>query len=335
MIDKLMEIEFAQPWVLWLLLLLPIYWTYYWFTIKNRYPQITFSSLQPIKDVKRSAIEYLVHLPIALRSIAVALIIVALARPQTSLSKEEISTEGIDIVLALDISSSMLAQDFTPNRLKAATKVAKDFINGRPNDRIGLVVFAGESFTQCPITTDHKVVLDALDKLESGLIEDGTAIGMGLANAADRLKDGETKSKVVILLTDGENNKGNIDPKTAAEIAQALDMRVYTIGVGTEGVAPYPMKDRFGRTVLQNVKVNIDEELLEYIANLTGVSYYRATNENKLNDIFEEIDRLEKSRIQVSSFKRYQEKFYPLAIAALILLVAEQLFNLLIIKRIP
>ncbi|MGB0429056.1 MAG: vWA domain-containing protein [Bacteroidia bacterium] len=335
MIDKFFEIEFANPWAFWLLLLLPAYWTYYWFTIKNRYPQITFSSLQPIRHVKRSISEYIVHLPIAIRSFAIALIIIALARPQTSLSKQEVSTEGIDIVLAIDISSSMLAQDFEPNRLKAASNVAMEFINGRPNDRIGLVVFAGESFTQCPITTDHKVVLEALEKLESGLVEDGTAIGMGLATAADRLKDSKSKSKVVILLTDGENNKGIIDPKTAAEIAASLKMRVYTIGVGTEGVAPYPVKNRFGQTTLQNVKVNIDEELLEYIANLTGVSYYRATNENKLNDIFEEIDRLEKSRIQVASFKRYSEEFYPLAIAALVLLVIEQLVNLLVIKRIP
>ena len=277
------EIQFANPWFFWLLLTLPAYWCYYWFSMRKQFPQITFSTLQPLKNQKNGITEYLVHVPVFLRSVAILAIIVALARPQTMLSKEKVSTEGIDIVLALDISSSMLAQDFSPNRLEAATEVAQEFISGRPNDRIGLVVFAGESFTQCPITTDHKVLQDALENLESGFIEDGTAIGMGLATAADRLKDSESKSKIVILLTDGENNQGIIDPKTAAEIAASLNIRVYTIGVGTEGMAPYPVKDPYGRTMLQSVKVTIDEELLEYIANLTGVSYYRATNDNKLD----------------------------------------------------
>jgi len=276
-----------------------------------------------------------VHNQLFLRTMVVVLLIICLARPQTKMSSEKVSTEGIDIVMALDISSSMLAQDFLPNRLEAASKVATEFINGRPNDRVGLVVFAGESFTQCPLTTDHKVVLDALEQLESGLIEDGTAIGMGLATAADRLKDSDSKSKVVILLTDGENNQGIIDPKTAAEIAASLNIRVYTIGVGTDGLAPYPITDPFGRTRLQKVKVAIDEELLEYIANLTGVSYYRATDERKLKDIFKEIDKLEKTRIEVASFTRYSEKFLPFALAAFLLLVFEQLLNLLIIKRLP
>lgn len=333
--DRLYDIQFANPSLLWLLLLIPAYWLYYWLSLKSQYPQITFSSLQPIKNSSRTFKEYLIHLPIAVRSAAIFLLIVAIARPQTTMSKEKISTQGIDIVLAIDISSSMLARDFSPNRLKAATKVAKEFIEGRPNDRIGLVVFAGESFTQCPITTDHNVLFDALSGLESGLIEDGTAIGMGLATAADRLKDSESKSKVVILLTDGENNEGVIDPKTAAEIASSLNIRVYTIGVGTEGTAPYPMKDRTGRTRLQNVKVTIDEELLKYIADLTGVSYYRATNDGKLKEIFSEIDRLEKNRIEISSFKRYTEEFYPLALAAFGLLIIEQLLNLLIVKRLP
>ena len=275
------------------------------------------------------------HNQLFLRTMVVVLLIICLARPQTKMSSEKVSTEGIDIVMALDISSSMLAQDFLPNRLEAASKVATEFINGRPNDRVGLVVFAGESFTQCPLTTDHKVVLDALEQLESGLIEDGTAIGMGLATAADRLKDSDSKSKVVILLTDGENNQGIIDPKTAAEIAASLNIRVYTIGVGTDGLAPYPITDPFGRTRLQKVKVAIDEELLEYIANLTGVSYYRATDERKLKDIFKEIDKLEKTRIEVASFTRYSEKFLPFALAAFLLLVFEQLLNLLIIKRLP
>lgn len=296
---------------------------------------MAFSNLNPIRGISGGFRSYLIHNQLYLRTLTMALLIVAMARPQTKMSSEKVSTEGIDIVLALDISSSMLAQDFEPNRLRAACDVATDFISGRPNDRIGLVVFAGESFTQCPITTDHKVILEALKKVESGIIEDGTAIGMGLATAADRLKDSDSKSKVVILLTDGENNQGIIDPKTAAEIASSLGIRVYTIGVGTEGMAPYPVKDRFGRTRLQSVKVTIDEELLEYIANLTGVSYYRANNEGKLKDIFEEIDHLEKTRIEVASFTRYAEEFFPLAIAALVLLVIEQLLNLLIIRRLP
>lgn len=333
--DRLMDIDFASPYLLWLLLLLPAYWLYYVLSFRSQFPQIRFSSLQPMRNAGRSFSEYLIHLPVGIRSVVVALLIIALARPQTTMSREKVSTQGIDIVLAIDISSSMLARDFSPNRLKAATQVAKEFIEGRPNDRIGLVVFAGESFTQCPITTDHNVLFEALEGLESGLIEDGTAIGMGLATSADRLKDSESKSKVVILLTDGENNEGVIDPKTAAEIAASLDIRVYTIGVGTEGMAPYPMKNRSGRVRLQNVKVTIDEELLKYIAELTGVGYYRATDDGKLKEIFSEIDRLEKNRIEIASFKRYTEEFYPLAILAFGLLVLEQLLNLLIIKRLP
>lgn len=251
------------------------------------------------------------------------------------LSREEVSTEGIDIVLAMDISSSMLAQDFKPNRLESAKEVAKDFIDARGNDRIGLVVFSGESFTQTPITTDHKVIKEQLDKLESGLVEDGTAIGMGLATAVDRLKDSEAKSKVIILLTDGVNNQGVIDPKTAAEIASSLNVRVYTIGVGSEGTAPYPFQDQFGRTRIQNIKVEIDEELLEYIAELTGVAYYRATDQNSLSNIFEEIDKLEKTRIQVASFKRYSEKFLPFALAALFFLLMEFLMSHFLLRKIP
>lgn len=336
MLARFADITFAQPHWFWALIVIPLYWVFYWLTQKTRYPQLAFSNLNPVRAISGGFRAYLVHNQLYLRTITVALVITALARPQTKMSTEKVSTEGIDIVLAMDISSSMLAQDFSPNRLRAACNVATEFIEGRPNDRIGMVVFAGESFTQCPITTDHKVLLDALDNLESGIIEDGTAIGMGLATAADRLKDSDSKSRVVILLTDGEDNAAQkIEPKTAAEIAASLGIRVYTIGVGTEGVAPFPMQDRFGNIRLQNVKVSIDEELLEYIANLTGVSYYRATSDRKLKEIFKEIDELEKTRIEVASFTRYSEEFFPLALAALILIVVEQLLNLLIIKRLP
>lgn len=335
MLAKYGDITFAQPLWFWALLVIPAYWVFYWLSQKRRYPQLAFSNLNPIRFISGGISTYLIHNQLYLRTLTVALMVTSLARPQTKMSSEKVSTEGIDIVLAMDISSSMLAQDFEPNRLRAACNVATEFIKGRSNDRIGMVVFAGESFTQCPITTDHKIVLEALEGLESGIIEDGTAIGMGLATAADRLKDSDSKSKVVILLTDGESNKGKIDPKTAAGIAYSMGIRVYTIGVGTEGMAPYPFTDRFGRTRLQNVKVTIDEELLEYIANLTGVSYYRANNEGKLKDIFEEIDELEKTRIEVASFTRYSEEFFPLALAALILIVVEQFLNLLIIKRLP
>lgn len=335
MLNLFKDIQFANPEFFWLLVLIPLYLVYYVLSYKKQYPEIRISNLEAAYSLKKSFKEYLIHLPLFFRLCTIALVIAILARPQTVLSKEKISSEGIDITLAIDISSSMLAEDFKPNRLEAAKQVAQDFIDGRPNDRIGLVVFAGESFTQCPITTDHKVVKAALNNLESGMVEDGTAIGMGLATAIDRLKDSKSKSKVVILMTDGVNNQGIIDPRTAADIAKSLGIRVYTVGVGTKGMAPYPFVDPFGRKRYQQTEVEIDEELLEYIANHTGVEYFRATDNNKLEDIFKKIDKLEKTRIEVSSFRRYTEKFLPLALLAGLFFMAEALTRYLIIKQIP
>ncbi len=257
------------------------------------------------------------YLPIALKTIALLLIAVALARPQSISKGQDVHSEGIDIVLTLDISASMLAQDFHPDRARAAKEVAKEFIGARPNDRIGVVLFAKQAFTQCPLTVDHDILLELVDQVEVGLADaDNTAIGAALAASVNRLKGSNSPSKVVILMTDGENNYG-VPPTTAAEAAQALGVRVYTIGVGTRGTAPYPGRDIFGRTVLQQVQVSIDENLLTSIAQSTGGKYFRATNENKLREIFAEIDRMEKVKIEVRAYRRYAELFYPWVLGAL------------------
>lgn len=279
--------------------------------------------------------EVYVHFPVLLRSLVVACIVAILARPQSVKSKEKISSEGIDIVLAIDISTSMLARDFKPDRFEAAKEMAQEFIEGRVNDRIGLVVFAGESFTQCPITVDHTVLTEALDNLKMGLIEDGTALGMGLITAVDRLSESDAKSKVVILLTDGVNNRGEIEPELAAQSAKQLGIRVYTIGIGTNGFAPYPAKSPFGGTWMQKMKVEIDEELLEKIAETTGVDYFRATDNNKLKEIFARIDELETTRVEVASFRKYKEEFSPFAILAGCFFLLELLFRFIFIRKTP
>jgi len=262
-----------------------------------------------------------------LKILAFGLLVVAFARPQDTLKEEKITTEGIDIVLATDISGSMLARDFKPDRLEASKNTGIEFIEARPNDRIGLVVFAGESFTQCPLTTDHNVLKKLLSEVKSGLIEDGTAIGMGLATAVNRLKDNESKSKIIILLTDGVSNKGFIDELTAAETAKEFDIKVYTIGVGSKGMAPFPAKDIFGRTVLQNVKVDLDEQVLKDIAKNTGGKYFRATDNNSLKNIYAEIDKLEKTEVEVTSIKRFKELFHPFALIASLLLIFDVLLR--------
>jgi Ca-activated chloride channel family protein len=259
---------------------------------------------------------------------------IALARPQSTSTGEQVNTEGIDIVLAYDISGSMLAEDFRPNRIEAAKKVADDFIDGRPNDRVGLVVFAGESFTQCPMTIDHSVLKNLLKEIKSGMIEDGTAIGMGLATAVSRLKESKAKSKVIILLTDGVNNRGFIDPMTAAGIAQSFGIRAYTIGVGTQGMAPYPFQTPFG-IQYQNVPVEIDESLLQKIAEQTGGKYFRATDNRKLKAIYEEIDKLEKTKIEVLQFHKHKEEFYSAAMIAGILGLIEVLLSLTVFRKVP
>ena len=272
--------------------------------------------------------------PFVLRLLAFCCLTIALARPQTRNDEQQVNGEGIDIVLCLDISGSMLAQDFTPNRMEAAKNVAGEFIDHRPTDRIGLVIFSGESFTMCPLTTDRSVLKTQLANVQSGLLEDGTAIGSGLATGVDRLRNSPSKSKVIILLTDGENNGGLIDPNTAKEIAKSIGVRVYTVGMGTEGYAPVPVQTP-GGVVMQREKVNIDEKLLTQIATETGGKYYRAKDNESLKSIYEEIDRLEKSKIEVTAIRRYTEQFYPFALAAALLIFLELLLRWTVLRKFP
>jgi Ca-activated chloride channel family protein len=266
--------------------------------------------------------------------LAISLLILALARPQSTNNWEDTSTEGIDIVLALDISGSMMAMDFEPNRFEASKNVAVEFISGRRNDRIGVVVFSGESYTQCPLTTDHAILVNLIQELQQGLIEDGTAIGVGLANAINRLKDSKAVSKVIILLTDGVNNMGSIDPLTAAQIAKKFGIRVYTVGVGKNGYAPYPVQTMFG-VQYQNMEVQIDEKILQEISRLTGGKYFRATNNKTLVQVYKEIDKLEKSKIEVKKFSNKNDEFLPLVIVAFLLLLLGILIRTLILRTIP
>jgi Ca-activated chloride channel family protein len=327
-------IRFAYPDLLYLLLILPVILGWYFYKGRKSHPTLQTSGLQPFADAAHSWKQYLVHLPILLRTLITGLLILVIARPQSSSSWENITTEGIDIVIALDISGSMLAEDFKPNRLEASKTVASEFISGRPDDRIGLVVFSGESFTQCPLTTDHAVLLNLFQGIQSGIIEDGTAIGLGLANAVSRLKDSDAESKVIILLTDGMNNRGEIAPVTAAEIAKTFGVRVYTVGVGSLGTAPYPFRTAFG-IQYQNVKVEIDEKVLQDIAGMTGGKYFRATNNQKLRDIYQEIDKMEKSRIDVKEINTKTEEFQRFLWMALALFLAEILLRLTVLKQNP
>ena len=306
-----------------------------WYVLKHNSSSSTilFSGTQAI-NTKATIKQQLRHLPTLLKIGAAALIIIALARPQSSTNWEESTTEGIDIVLAMDISGSMLAQDLKPDRLEASKNVAMDFISKRKNDRVGLVIFAGESFTQCPLTTDHNVLINLFKDVKSGMVDDGTAIGMGLATAVNRLKDSEAISKIIILLTDGVNNSGMIPPLTAAEIAQKFGIRVYTIGVGTEGFAPYPFQTAFGIRY-QEVEVKIDEKTLQDIATLTDGKYFRATNNNSLKEIYKDIDTLEKSKIEVTEFHKRSEEFLPFALWALGLLFLGFILQITYLKQIP
>ena len=274
------------------------------------------------------------HLLFVLRLLAIIFIITALARPQTMYEEQNTEGEGVDIVLCIDVSGSMTAQDLTPNRLEAAKKVAIDFVNKRVTDRIAVVIFSGESFTQCPLTTDHPVLISAIENIRNGLLEDGTAIGSGLGTSVDRLRTSKSKSKVVILLTDGENNGGLIDPETAKEIAKAFQIKVYTIGVGTDGYAPQPVNTPMG-VVMQQGKVSIDEKLLKQIANETGGKYFRAKDNEGLTGIYAEINQLEKSKVEISNRTRTTEKFFPFVIAALALLFFEMLLKFTVFKKFP
>jgi len=328
------DITFANPEILFLLLLVPGLSVWYYYRLQAKESDIRYSTLQPFALVTYSAKERLRHLPFVLRMIALMLIIIALARPQSTSKGENVYSEGIDIVLALDISGSMLAEDFQPNRIEAAKNVAQDFISGRTNDRIGLVIFSGESFTQCPLTVDYEVLKTLIKPLKSGMIEDGTAIGLGLANAVNRLRESKAKSKVIILLTDGVNNRGEIDPITAAQIAQSFDIRVYTVGVGTIGEAPYPVQTPFGIRY-QMVPVEIDEKVMKQIAEMTEGQYFRATDNKKLRSIYQEIDHLEKTRVEVRSYRRYTELFYSFIFVALVLLIGDIGLSSTWLRKIP
>ena len=310
---------FINPEYFYLLIIPVVYSIWYFFKRRNINSEILFSNLGSLNKTKTLK-NRLRDLPQILSILAICLLIIALARPQSSTNWEESTTEGIDIVLSMDISGSMLAEDLKPNRLEASKDVAVDFISNRVNDRIGLVIFSGESFTQCPLTTDHNVLINLFKDVKSGMVEDGTAIGMGLATAVNRLKDSDAISKIIILLTDGVNNKGVVAPFTAAEIAKQFGIRVYTIGVGTEGYAPYPFQTPFG-VQYQDVEVQIDEETLQNIATVTDGKYFRATNNSKLKEIYKDIDKLEKSKIEVTEFHKRSEEFSNFAIPALIILL--------------
>lgn len=335
MISWFQNLEFVNPWWLYLLLLVPL--AVFWYLKRLRGQQVfmTISSTQPIKELRSFRSSIYPYLPI-LSLLSLIGLIVALARPQLSLKEEEIKAEGIDIVIAMDVSSSMLSQDFKPDRFSVSKEVAKSFIDKRVYDRIALVVFAAESYTQCPLTTDHRVVKDFLDGLQCGILEDGTAIGMGLASSVNRVKDSEAKSKVVILLTDGVNNSGYIKPMTAAEIAKEMGTKVYTIGVGSRGRALTPQSRRGnGEYLYRMVNVNIDEQLLTQIAESTGGKYYRATDEESLQAIYTEIDALEKTEMEITTFKRYSEEYRPFLLGAMILFFLEVLLRMSVFKTIP
>ena len=326
---------FEYPNLLYLeFLLLPLIALYVFREVKGKSPSMTVSNFGGWQAKESSTKRLLRHIPFILRTIALALIIVAIARPRSSESFEQTDTEGIDIVLDMDVSTSMLARDFNPDRIGAAKNIAMEFIASRPTDRIGIVVFAGESYTQCPVTSDRAALINMMKEIETGLIDDGTAIGNGLATAVARLKDSDAKSKVVILLTDGVNNSGEITPAMAAEIAKTYGIRVYTIGVGAMGKAPYPMMTPMGIRLV-DVDVEIDEPLLRNIAEQTGGKYFRATDNTKLLEIYNEINQMEKSRVTVDSFPVYTELFMKFAIWALVALLLEVLFKYFIIRRLP
>lgn len=330
--DYFNDIKFSQPWFFALAVLIPVLIVWY---VKNNNEQqgaiaISDTSAQGLSSFKTS----LRHIPFIFRLLALAAIIAAMARPQVKNEEQRAEGEGVDIVLCIDVSGSMTAQDLTPNRLEAAKNVAIDFVNKRLTDRIGVVIFSGESFTQCPITSDHGVLVAAIENIHNGLLEDGTAIGSGLGTSVDRLRTSTSKSKVVILLTDGENNGGLIDPKTAKEIAKAFGVKVYTIGVGTDGYAPQPVNTPMG-VMMQQGKVSIDEKLLKEIAGETGGKYFRAKDNEGLANIYSEIDNLEKSKVELTTIARFSEKFYPFVAAALLFILLEVLFRYTIFKKFP
>jgi Ca-activated chloride channel family protein len=327
-------IIFAHPKLLYLLLILPGLIAWYIFRQKDAKPSLQLSTLKGFSKAPVSLRVYLRHLPFALRMAALALIIVVLARPQSFNVTQNIESEGVDIIIALDISSSMLARDFKPDRIEAAKNIGIQFVAGRSSDRIGLVIFAGESFTMCPLTTDYATVINMFKDVKLGLLEDGTAIGVGLATGIARLKDSDAKSKVVILLTDGVNNRGEISPLMAADIAKTFGIRVYPVGVGSIGTAPYPVQTPFG-VRYQDVKVEIDEDVLKQIASITGGRYYRATDNEALEKVYQEINQLEKTKIEVVETTRKKEEFAVYAFWALALLGLDFILRATVLRSIP
>lgn len=330
--DYFNDIIFGQPLAFGLFIIIPI--LLYWYISRSH----RSTSSIAISGIGAKGLEtwknYLRHFPFVCRLLCISLVIVALAKPQTQNAEQHAEGEGIDIVLCIDVSGSMTAQDFSPNRLEAAKNVAIDFVNKRFTDRIGVVIFSGESFTQCPLTTDHNVLVAAIQNIRNGLLEDGTAIGSGLGTSVDRLRSSTSKSKVVVLLTDGENNGGLIDPKTAKEIAKAFGVRVYTIGVGSDGYAPQPVNTPLG-VVIQNEKVSIDEKLLREIATETGGQYFRARDDESLKTIYRNIDGLEKSKVELVNSVRFEDKFFPFVVGALFFLLLEVVLNYTLFRKFP
>lgn len=324
---------------LFLLLLLIPYIVWYIFRRKHSEPTLQVSDTHAYVNAPKSYKYYLIHMPFVLRILSLIMVVLVIARPQTTDNWQNTEIEGIDIMMVVDVSTSMLAQDLKPNRIEAAKEVAGEFINGRPNDNIGLTIFAGESFTQCPLTADHAVLLNLFRDIDCsmaqrGLISDGTAIGMGIANAVSRLKDSKAKSKVAILLTDGSNNRGDISPLMAAEIAKSFGVRVYTIGVGTNGTAPYPIQTPIGIQYI-NQPVEIDESTLAQISSISGGLYFRADNNSKLREVYAEIDKLEKTKLNVKEFSKREEEYQKFAWIALLCIMLEVLMRNSILKRIP
>jgi len=328
------NVTFAYPWVLYLLFIIPIMIAWYIYKGRKNQASITYSSFIVLDQIPKTFRERLRHLPAVLRMLALAALIIALARPQDFSSGQNITAEGIDIAIILDISGSMLAEDFKPNRLEAAKKLTDQFIQSRISDRIGLVVFAREAFTQCPLTIDYAVLRNLLAEIKAGMLPDGTAIGNAIANGVNRLKDSDTESKVMILLTDGVNNAGEVDPVSAAEIAKTFGIRIYSIGVGTRGEAPFPVQTPFG-TRYQMMPVEIDEPLMKKISETTGGKYFRATNNKALEEIYDTIDKMEKTKIEITSYRTARELYYGWLGGGLLLLFLE--FGLLrtIFRKLP
>lgn len=328
------DITFAYSWVLYFLFAIPFIATWYFWLGKKKQAAISYSSLKAFDNIPATLRERLRHLPFVIRILAIIFLIIALARPQNFSSGQNISAEGIDISMVLDISGSMLAEDFKPNRLEAAKNVIDNFVQGRATDRIGLVIFSREAFTQCPLTIDYSVLRNLLSDIKTGMIMDGTAIGNGIANGINRLKNSDAESRVIILLTDGVNNAGEVDPMSAAEIASTFGIRIYTIGVGTRGEAPYPVQTPFG-TRYQMVPVEIDEALLKKIAATTGGEYFRATNNKTLEEIYNKIDKLEKTKIEITSYKNAAELFPFWLLIGFALLLIELLVSRTILRKLP